>query len=293
MDQLIADVSGFALSQPKTGGVIPTPLPGLSVLYDAEPTRLDAMIYDPVICLVLQGAKKTYVGDRCIRFGSGDSLIVSHTMPVAAAVTEASPERPYVAMILAIDLEIVRTLYDEATTTRDTREPALNLEVAKTDHRLLDAMERLFRASLVPEEARVLAPLYVRETHYRLLEADHGGMLRQMLWRDSAASRLGRAIASIRADFAKPMSVADLAASAGMSVSTFYERFRALTSKSPLQFQKELRLIEARRLLSVEGQNVSAAAFAVGYESPTQFSREYSRKFGLPPRAEITRSRAV
>ncbi|MEM1151038.1 MAG: AraC family transcriptional regulator, partial [Pseudomonadota bacterium] len=279
--------------QSKLGEVFPTPYPGLSVLYDTEPTPLTAMIYEPVICLVLQGSKETYVGDRCVRFGSGDSLIVSHTVPVAAAVTEASKAKPYVAMILAIDLEIARSLYDETAATWSSREPAFNLDVARTDHRLLDAMGRLFRASLVPEEVRALAPLYVRETHFRLLEADHGGMLRQMLWRDSAASRIGRAIARIRTDFAKPIAVAELAAIAGMSVSAFHERFKALTSTSPLQFQKEIRLTEARRLLRAEGKNVSAAAFAVGYESATQFSREYSRKFGSPPREHTARRSAA
>ncbi|MEO1199164.1 MAG: AraC family transcriptional regulator [Pseudomonadota bacterium] len=293
MNGLVAEICRFVRERSSSGGVVPTPYPGLGVLYDTQPTRLEAMIYDPVVCLVLQGAKETYIGDRCIRFGAGESLIVSHAMPVTAAVTEASAAAPYVAMVLTIDLESARSLADELGVATNGREVVLDIEAAATDARLLDVMARLFRASLIPAEAKVLGPLYAREAHFCLLEADHAGMLRQMLWRDSAASRVGRAIARVRTEFAEPLCVADLAATASMSVSNFHQRFKALTSKSPLQFQKEIRLTEARRLLSVEGRNVSAAAFAVGYESPTQFSREYARKFGVPPRMHIARRSAA
>ncbi len=288
MDDLCKEIVAFGRGEAAAHGLIATPHPGLSVLVETSPTKLEAMIYDPVVCLVLQGAKETCVGDRCIRFGAGDSLIVSHTVPVVAAVTAASEAEPYVAMVLSIDLDVARGLYDDVGVSADDDDAGgLCIDVAATDERLTDAMARLFRATLSPRDLKALAPLYVREAHFRMLEARHGGMLRTLLWRDSAASRVGRAIAAIRADIARPMRVAQLAEIAGMSVSAFHERFKALTATSPLQFQKELRLTEARRMLSVEGRAVSAVAFAVGYESPTQFSREYSRRFGTSPRMDM------
>ncbi|MEM9059719.1 MAG: AraC family transcriptional regulator [Pseudomonadota bacterium] len=293
MDTLIDEICKYTDSIERAGAIYPTALPGLSLLCDQAPTRLEAMVYDPVVCLVLQGAKETFIGERCIRFGAGESLIVSHSLPVVAAVTEASSAKPYVAMILSIDLDVARSLYDDLGDRTVDGSTAWTLEAAATDRKLIDAMARLFRASRDPAEAKALAPLYTREVHFRLLEADHGGMLRELLWRESAASRVGRAIARIRHDFASAIPVADLAATANMSVSAFHVHFKALTARSPLQFQKDLRLTEARRLLVLEGSTVSAAAFAVGYESPTQFSREYSRKFGAPPRADIARRSAA
>ena len=133
---------------------------------------------------------------------------------------------------------------------------------------------------------QALAPLVLREIHFRLLRAQHGGMLRQLLLHESPASRISKAIALIRSGYKAPIAVADLAAAAGMSQSTFHEHFKSLTSTTPLQYQKELRLLEARRLLMSGGKSVASAAYDVGYESPTQFSREYARKFGIPPRDE-------
>jgi len=293
MQDLVDEILSFGHGTPKKNGMIATAHPGLAVLVETEPGRLEPMIYDPVVCLVLQGEKETRIGDRCIRFGAGESLIVSHATPVMAAVTQADAAAPYVAMILSIDLDVARAVYDDAGVPAAPESAALGLEAATTDAGLTDAMARLFRASLSPRELKALAPLYAREAHYRMLEASHGAMLRRLMWRDSAASRVGRAIAAIREDISKPMSVPELAAIAAMSVSAFHDRFKALTSTSPLQFQKELRLIEARRLLGVEGRSVSSAAFAVGYESPTQFSREYSRRFGGPPRADMPRRRVA
>lgn len=287
---LISEICDYACQHRKSDTHYGTLVPGLSVLCDYEPTRLEAMLYDPVVCLVLQGCKETYIESRRIRFGAGDSLIVSHSLPVVAAVTEASRQRPYVAMILAVDLGVIRSLYDEIGATDLDREEARSLEAAATEPGLIDAMARLFRASRDPIEVKALAPLIVREIHFRLLRADHGGMLRQLLWQDSAASKITKVINRIRSEFRDTMMVSEMAKTAGMSASAFHQHFKALTAKSPLQYQKELRLMEARRLLTCEGASVSSTAFEVGYESPTQFSREYSRKFGVSPRHDLIRS---
>lgn len=285
--RLIADIQAYAHETGPQGHHFLTAVRGLSVLCDPSPTPLEAMIYDPVICLVLQGQKETRIGDRCIRFGAGESLIVSHTLPVIAAVTEASRDRPYVAMVLSLDLSIARSLHDEFGKAAGQVARGDSLEAATTDPKLTEAMGRLFRASLDPVEAQALAPLIVREIHFRLLQADHGGMLRQLLLRDSAASRIEKAIARIRADRTRTVPVSELAKTAGMSVSAFHEHFKKLTATSPLQYQKDLRLTEARRLITSGAETVASAAFEVGYESPTQFSREYSRKFGVAPRVDL------
>ncbi len=265
----------------------PTALDGFGLLHDVKTKSIEAQVYEPIVCLVLQGKKETRIGDRLVHFGAGDSLIVSHSLPVLAAVTEASREKPYVGLVFSLDLSILRGLYDSVGSEPTEIETVQSLAASKTSPDLIDAMARLFHASQNPTDAKILAPMISREIHYRLLQADHGGMLRQMLWRDSAASRIARAIDIIRADFRTALPVCDLAQSAGMSVSAFHAHFKTVTATSPLQYQKDLRLLEARRLLSHGSLSVSQAAFEVGYESPTQFSREYSRKFGVPPRQDI------
>ena len=280
---LIRDICSLAGGNEGPAAHYPTGIPGLSVLYSAGPSAFEARVYDPVVCLILQGRKETRSGERVVKFGAGDSLIVSHSLPVMAAITEASPERPYVAMVLAIDLGIARSLHDEIGDGDVIEGGTQSLVASRTDPELIGAFARLFRAGRDPLEATALAPLIVREIHFRLLRADHGTMLRQMLWRGSAASRVGRVMARLRDDLAVPMTVGEMAKMAGMSVSAFHEHFKAISGTSPLQYQKELRLITARRLLLETAGPVSSIAFEVGYESPSQFSREYRRMFGAPP----------
>ncbi|WP_170332081.1 AraC family transcriptional regulator [Ruegeria arenilitoris] len=284
---LIAEICETVRGQPEDAQFYPTALDGLGLLHDVKTKSIEAQVYDPIVCLVLQGRKETRIGDRLVHFGAGDSLIVSHALPVLASVTEASRQTPYVGLVLSLDLSVLRGLYDEVETTPSEPEEALSLAVSQASDEMVDAMARLFRASQTAMDRQVLAPMINREIHYRLLQADHGGMLRQMLWRDSAASRIARAIDVIRADFRTSLPVSDLAHTAGMSVSAFHAHFKTVTAKSPLQYQKDLRLLEARRLLSHRGLSVSQTSFEVGYESPTQFSREYSRKFGVSPRQDI------
>ena len=290
---LIRDIRGIAAEHEKNAAYYATGIPGLSVLCNDTPSGFEAMIYDPVVCLVLQGAKETRVGHRSVRFGAGESLIVSHSLPVVAAITEASPEEPYIAMILAVDLGIARSLYDQIGGVGPVGGDGQSLVAAKTAPDLIDAFARLFRAGRDPIEADALAPLIVREIHFRLLQADHGGMLRQLLWRDSAASKVGRVMTRMRADLADTLTVPEMAEIAGMSVSAFHEHFKSITGTSPLQYRKDLRLTEARRRLLETAGPVSFVAFEVGYESPTQFSREYARKFGASPRQDLARSKAA
>ena len=268
-----------------------TDLAGLTILRSRKPTALEAVLYNPLLCLILQGRKETHLGTRRVSFTAGESLIVSHQLPVISRVTEATEMNPYVALVLELDMGIVRSLYNEMSEVEIEEEHTRALNVGKTDGALLDAIGRLVDLIDRPLEAKVLLPLVLREIHFRLLLAQHGSMLRQLLRPGSHADRIAEAIGRIKEDYATSLTVAELASVAGLSPSSFHEHFKALTATTPLQYQKELRLLEARRLLMNGTHNVSSAAFEVGYESPTQFSREYSRKFGNSPRKDLAKHR--
>ncbi|GAB5519555.1 MAG: AraC family transcriptional regulator [Rhodothermales bacterium] len=273
MDHQGADEGGFA-----------TPLDGLMVLRHRSPHPIEAVVYHPLVCLILQGEKETLSGSHRVRFGPGESLVVSHDLPVLSRVTKASETTPYLALVLTLDLGMLRSLDAEVGDTLEKGASTHALEAGPSDPALVDAVGRFFSLVDRPREATVLAPLVRREIHFRLLLEGHSNTLRHLLQRGSYADRIARAIGRIKQDFATSLPVPELARDAGMSPSSFHTQFKALTATTPLQYQKDLRLIEARRLLINEGHTVSSAAFRVGYESPTQFSREYARKFGEPPR---------
>ncbi|OZG72626.1 AraC family transcriptional regulator [Hahella sp. CCB-MM4] len=264
-----------------------SPMPGLILLKSSRTTELAASIYHPVICLILQGAKETTVGERTLSFAAGESLIVSHTVPVISRITRASDKEPYLAMILEIDLGILRALYHEIEEIPADKESSTALNVDTAGEDLLNAMSRYLALADRGVEKKVMAPLLLKEIHFRLLMAPHGKMLRRLLEHDSYASQISRAIAHLRDHFRQPLSMPMLAKNTGMSESSFYANFKKVTETTPLQYQKEMRLIEAQRLLRNGHSSVSSVAFEVGYESPTQFSREYSRKFGVPPSEEM------
>ncbi|MEP1327538.1 AraC family transcriptional regulator [Pseudophaeobacter sp.] len=284
--ELTAEVYTYVKDAGNFGEACPTGVDGLFAMGNPRTTTFEATLYEPILCLVLQGVKEAHLGDRTIRYGAGSSLIVSHAVPALSGVIEASSERPYVALALQLDLAMARSLYDELGAAGASETVPQSMNVAETDTALMEAMTRLFRMSQDPQEVRALAPLALKEIHFRLLRARHGGMLRQLLLHDSPASRISKAIARIRTDFKAHIPVADLALTAGMSQSSFHEHFKSLTAATPLQYQKDLRLLEAQRLLRTKTRPVSSVAFEVGYESPTQFSREYTRKFGVSPRRE-------
>ncbi len=258
-------------------------LPGLSVYRRSAISEIEAVVYKPVICLILQGSKVTSIGDQRVELRPGDALLVSHDLPVTSRITKASKQEPYIAVILSLDMGLVRSLHDQVAganlPTADTR----SLAKSRAETEWLAPLTRYFELMGNPMDATVLGPSILREIHYRLLLSPVGRMLRRLLVADGQANRIAKAIRLLRAELASPLRVSDLANTAGMSASSFHEHFKAVTGTTPLQYQKDLRLIEARALLVDQGQSVFETALGVGYESPTHFSRDYSRKFGLPP----------
>ena len=262
------------------------PVDGMVLLRHHERTPLKATLYDPIVCLILQGRKETAAGTRVVACSAGEALVVSHDLPVVSRITQAEPGLPYLAMIVTLDLSLLRRLDEEVgeVHVEDSDLHALAAHVA--DPALVDVLSRYLAVASSPVETRVLLPLIRKEVHFRLLMAPNGGMLRRLLRHDSHASNVARAIRHLRVHFRDTVSIPELASLVGMSSSSLHKHFKAVTSTTPLQYLKDLRLLEARRLLSEGEHTVSTVAYEVGYESPNQFSREYSRKFGVSPRSD-------
>jgi AraC-like DNA-binding protein len=260
-----------------------SPIPGVVLVRHLAPTSAEATLYKPIVCLILRGRKETQFAGETVRVGAGEALLVSHDVSIVARAVQA----PYLALVFEIDLSVLRSLYEELGELLVGDGPASALQVNKAEEPLIEALERYLALAQRPTDARVLGAMVRREIHYRLLMAPFGTMLRKLLRHDSHASAIARAMAILRRDYRAPMEVAQLAREVGMSVSSFHKHFKQLACSSPLQYQKELRLLEAQRLLSA-GTPVTSVAYDVGYESPTQFSREYARKFGRAPSKDLS-----
>lgn len=292
---LFLAVSRFTEAHAHRGGVVQTSIPGLTAVRATAPSGLLHAIAHPLICLVLQGSKQVAMGAQTFSFSAGESLLITADVPTVSQITCASALAPYLSIALELSLPVIADLSAQMEVMpRGDHAP---VRVDPTDAEVADVALRLMRLLERPEAVPLLHASLVRELHYWLLAGRHGAAIRRLGWPGSHAQRVARAVAVLRADFAQPLPVESLAALAGMSPSSFHQHFRAVTSLSPLQFQKQLRLIEARRLMLSEGASASSAAFAVGYESVPQFTREYGRLFGLPPgrdtQATKDRARAV
>ena len=259
------------------------PMEGLLLLRQDSTSSFEASLYEPVLCLILQGRKQVSIGELTVSFGPGECLLVSHDLPVSSRITKA----PYLALVFKVDIATIRKLYDEVGESALDSERARAAETHRADPGLLDALRRYMALADSPADAKVLGPLVSKELHYRLLVATFGGMLRRLICHDSNASAIARAIGHIRGDIRSPIAIPVLARRVGMSASLFHKHFKTITSTTPLQYQKELRLLEARRLLKAGDVSVTTAAYEVGYESSSQFSREYARKFGVPPSQDL------
>jgi AraC-like DNA-binding protein len=272
-------------------GMHASALPRVSLVRSCRPTEAIPTVYKPSLCLIAQGRKQVALGERSYVYDPAKYLAVSVDLPLVGSILEASPQRPYLCAVLDIDLSVLSDLMLRHPPEPGPEPTGPALGVSEVEPGLLDAMLRLLRLLDAPKDAAALAPLAEREILYRLLSGGQAPMIRRIAAAESRLKQVSRAIAWIRDNYARPFSVEDLAAQVGMSPSSFHSHFKAATTMSPLQFRTRLRLQEARRMMVVEAVDAASAGFAVGYESPSQFSRDYSRLFGAPPLKDAVRLR--
>jgi AraC-like DNA-binding protein len=272
----------------------PTAIDGLTITATDAPTAPRAGIAEPSMGLVIQGAKRTVSGDRVLDYAAGDFLIAQLDLPVTGQVTAASPECPFLGIGIRIEpAEIAAMLLDAAVAPGGTPARAPGIAVAAAGDSLLDALAHLASLLDTPQDAPVLAPLYRREVLWRLVTGPQGTVVRQIGLADGNLAHITRTVRWIRDHHDDTIRVGQLAALAGMSESTFHRHFRAVTRMTPIQYQKAVRLQAARLALVSGGRDVAEVAHAVGYDSASQFSREYRRVFGVPPARDAHRIRAA
>jgi len=271
-----------------------TEVPGLLLTQYQGLTEPTSYMHQPSICMVAQGAKRVILGEETFVYDAYHFLISSIDLPVIAQVIEASKEKPYLGLMLKLDLkEISQLIVDSNLPLQNTRKAGRGIAVSEISLPLLNAFQRLLYLLDEPENIPILSPLVQREIFFRLLHSEQGPRLRQIAAAGSHSQQIARAINWLKSNFTSLLRVDELASYSGMSTSTFHHHFRAMTAMSPLQFQKWLRLHEARQLMLTERVDAATAAFQVGYESPSQFNREYSRLFGVPPLRDIRNLRQV
>ncbi|EGR1695981.1 AraC family transcriptional regulator [Vibrio parahaemolyticus] len=265
-----------------------TPISGVRFSRWTTPTPPTSYTHNPSICLIAQGRKRVLLGEESFIYDANHFLISSVDLPIIANIIEASEEQPYLGLIMELDLtEISQLIVDSELAFTQAKEAQKGIAVGELSESLLDAFVRLTELLDEGQNIKILAPIIKREIFYRLLMSEQGTRLHQIVTAGSHSHQIAKAIDWLKNNFVKPLSVGDLASYTGMSKSSFYTHFRSMTSMTPLQFQKKLRLSEARRLMLTENLDAMAATFKVGYESPSQFSREYSRLFGAPPSKDI------
>jgi len=287
---LLETVQRYAEAHANGTGVVHPPIPCLTIIRETAPTALQYAVNRPLVALVLQGGKRVTMGSSTFDFGAGESLLITADVPTVSQITKASLGAPYLALVVDLDLAVIAGLVAEMGGQPFVAGASVRIDSTATE--VTDAALRLMRLLDRPASMPVLQTSLVRELHFWLLSGRHGGAIRALGIANSHTLRITRAVALIREHFAQPLRIDCLAQAAKMSVSSFHEHFRSVTSLSPLQFQKQLRLIEARRLMLAEGQAISNAAYAVGYESISQFTREYGRMFGLPPARDLKATKA-
>ncbi|MCD1587950.1 AraC family transcriptional regulator [Vreelandella titanicae] len=266
-----------------------TGIPRIAMIQGEIPEHMLAAVYDPMINLILQGSKTMTVGDRTLRYDPATYFVMSIELPAVGAVHPSSSGEPYLALSLTLEPAMLSMLLADLPKTTRRYENDPGFSVADVTTELIDAWVRMLRLMNSPEEIAALAPVYEREILYRVLQGPHGWMLREIAAPDTAMARVSQAIQRIRQDFAEPIRVESLAQKAAMSVSAFHRHFKAVTTLSPLQYQKRVRLLQARTLMISSAKSVTDAAFEVGYESATQFSRDYTKVFGLSPARDTVR----
>ncbi|MBO1005699.1 AraC family transcriptional regulator [Pseudogracilibacillus auburnensis] len=292
IDQQQNEISKLIERYSGRDGVFATDIPSLFFIRESNVTEPLYAVYKPSFCIIVQGEKEVMLAQEHFKYGPGDFIVASVDLPVTGQVIRASADAPYLALKVEFTpSQILEVISDSGIRVGPKKNTNRAMFVSQIDAALLDAVTRLARLLDNPSDIPVLAPIFTKEILYRLLQGPHGSVLEQMAIEGSYTHRVNDVIQKIRTNFDRPFRIEELAKKANMSVSSLHRHFKEVTAMSPIQFQKQLRLQEARRLLLSESTDATDVAFQVGYESPSQFSREYSRMFGLPPIEDIKRLR--
>lgn len=282
----------IARAVPEDGMV--EPLAGLKLYRYSSPTASLPGVSDPAFCVIAQGSKEVYLGKERYRYDPYHYCLGTVELPVVSRIVEASRERPYLSFVLRLEPDLVGSVMIDTNHVAPLRDANVKaFDVSPLEANLLDAVVRLVRLLDHPGEASFIAPLIKREIIYRLLMGKQGDRLRHIAILSGYTSPIARAIELLRKNFDQPLRINEIAREIGMSVSGFHHHFKAVTAMSPLQFQKQIRLQEARRLMLYEGLDAASAGFKVGYNDPSHFNREYKKLFGLPPLRDIERLRGM
>ena len=272
---------------------VATLLPGVAIMASSTPTRPMGYVSEPAFAMVVQGAKRAVLGERTFDYSAGQYLIVSVDLPLTANIVKASPQEPFLALGLKLNAATIATLLVETGVIRNNRTGPSAIAVSDLTDDFLDPVVRLLRLLDRPEDIPVLLPAIEREIYWRLVNGDQGAMIQQIGLADSRVAQVSKAIRWIRGNYTEVLGVEALAEMVGMSLTSFHRHFRAVTSLSPLQYQKQIRLQQARARLAANPKDIAAVGFAVGYDSPSQFSREYRRLFGVPPGEDAARLQSL
>lgn len=291
---LVAEVKAYVEAQGGGQGLFETPMDSVKIVQSFQEMMPHRMVYRPSLCIVIQGAKQILFGEDRVDYGAMQGLIVSMELPASGRIAKASATEPYIGITLDIDIAMMREVIEHMETKPvPDATPGPCVFVAQVDDTLGECILRLIRMTRRPDAIPILYPSVMREIYYWLLSGAQGSEMRKLMLPGTHIDRVAKAIQVLRLNFARTLRVEQLADLASMSPSSFHQHFKALTSMTPLQFQKQLRLLEARRLMATDAVNVADAAYQVGYESTSQFSREYSRMFGVSPKRSMMKLKAT
>lgn len=282
------ELASLINSHAKSDGTHTTAIPFLRLIRASNVSEPLHSIYDPSLCLIAQGSKAVMLGNESYQYDSSSYLVASVRLPVSGQIIQATPQEPYLCAQLNFSTdEILDIIKDSNQAWSNRIDSGRGLLVGETNFTLLDAVLRLVRLLDTPNDIPILAPLIIREVLYRILQGEQGYLIKQFAMIGSHAQCIAKVIQLIQRDFSKPLRIEELAKFVNMSTSSLHNQFKKVTAMSPLQYQKLIRLQEARRLLLSGSPEAASVGFQVGYESPSQFSREYARMFGLPPISDI------
>ncbi|GFE66551.1 AraC family transcriptional regulator [Litoreibacter roseus] len=287
MTETVEDLAKLVARFVRSDGVHTTPVPRLDLIRSTHQTQDLHAVHEPALCIVVRGAKRVMLADHIYDYDPANYLVVSFDLPIIGQITSASLAEPYLCIRIGIDAGVLSDLAVDMPWDDEATSKGPGLFLGETTPDIVDAAMRLVKLIESPDDIPALAKLYERELLYRIIRAPGGQAAVRSVYGPGQGKQIARVIASIKQNYREPFEMARLAKEAHLQPSALHQHFKAVTLMSPLQYHKRLRLQEARRLMLFEEKSAAQAAFAVGYESPSQFSREYRRQFGLPPMKDV------